>query len=245
MFDKYIPLFERSDWPIILRPLWSQYFFENIPDEKKTDSWYSQKKAWLQLVIDLLAKKQIYIDPTGTNDDKTREKIDTVVIHHSYSKGEVMEKSNSEIVSWINALQLIRLYADYYSNSGLDESGQLTYSEFNKPIFSGHFLNEEQTFIAYHWLVFPDGGSMQTLKDEYVGWHAGKINAKSIAICLVGDFSQVPPSSQMLVSVNQIIEIYKSKYKISKILGHGEIMNTECPGKTFYGDNGWKRNLCN
>lgn len=232
-------IFESPNWAILMRPIWKEYFFEEIAQELKTNEWKEKKNAYVSLVLNLLKQKQVYISKVGVNDDNLRSEIKQIVLHHSHSDGILLEQTNQEIFEWINALQLIRQYGDYFSN--------LLYNEYNKPIYSGHYLNGEQIFIAYHWLVFPDGEIIQALKDEYLGWHCKGNNFNSIGICLVGDFTdpQIPkPSNKQINSLNKLIAHYKEKYLIQNVSGHRELLlSTTCPGNWFLGENGWKKDI--
>lgn len=240
--EKFIPLFQRPDWPLIMRPHLSPYFYEDLSEDQKTEKWRQEKIAWINLVITLLQENKICLAEKGQNEDIKWRPIDTIVIHHSHSDKLLLEKSHDEIIEWINALQLLRLNADYASNPKLNDIGELIYEEeFNKTIYSGHYCQDKQNFIAYHWFVFPNGSKTQINQDKYFTWHAGsKVNPNSISICLLGDFTNESPNELMLNTTKELIAEYRSKYLVKNIIGHGEVMSTSCPGQTFYGNDGWK-----
>ena len=230
-------ILQKPDWPIAMRPIWAKYFFDNIPEELKTEAWRAEKRTWIELVQEKLETNNIYISPIGVNDDETRKEITKIIIHHSHSDGVTLTQTNNQILEQINALQLIRQYGDYFSNPG--------YSECGKPIYSGHYFNEKQIFVAYHWLVFPDGEIIQTLDDKYIGWHAKGNKVDSIGICLIGDFTNsetLKPTIKQIESTKNLIKKYQNKYKASQVFGHRELLvnHTTCPGSEFLGINGWK-----
>lgn len=238
--NQIISILKKPDWSFVMRPIWAKYFFDNIPDGLKTETWRTEKRAFIELVQERLETSNIYISPTGVNDDDTRKEITKIIIHHSHSDGVVLTQTNSQILEQINALQLIRQYGDYFSNPD--------YSECGKPIYSGHYFHGKQIFIAYHCLVFPDGEVIQTLEDKYVGWHAKGNNRDSIGICLIGDFTNsrtLKPTTKQIESTKSLIKKYQNKYPNSEVFGHRELLanHTTCPGTEFLGVNGWKNQL--
>ncbi len=167
------------------------------------------------------------------NDDD-RQPITTVVIHHTVSNPDAS-------YAFLNAFDLLRLYVPLWKD-GVFGKGAIS---------SGHSYNKRESFIGYHFLVREDGSYEQILKDEHTGFHAGDYptNCRSIGVAIAGDFTNKPPSE---AAINSVAKISKS-YNPSIVLGHGEVIitktgkrvDTECPGKTFYGPNGLKENLLN
>lgn len=159
--------------------------------------------------------------------DDERKPIDTVVIHHT-------SRTSETPLSVMEGIHLLNLYASQFSMEGK--------SYFGKPIFSGHEKEGKQTFLAYHYIVMPDGSFEQILKDEYIGWHCGnwEYNCKSIAISIHDDLDEKEPTPQAIETVKKLI----AKYNPKEILGHREIKpSTTCPGNKFLGENGWKKKL--
>lgn len=135
---------------------------------------------------------------------------------------------------------LLRLYVPVYRSSAFKINDEF------QAISSGHFYDGKQVFFGYHHLIRSDGSSIQVLKDDYTGFHAGHYptNCRSIGIAIIGgDLSDKEPSDEVINRVAQITKSYQPLY----IVGHGEVSNnvgkTECPGNTFYGENGWKNKL--
>ena len=112
--------------------------------------------------------------------------------------------------------------------------------------------------IGYNWLITPNGTLYQgrafrrnptsgAILMDVQGAHARGANAKSIGVCMIGDYtSQLPAASglrkfvelfswkahQMALDVLSTGPIKSIRYNI--ISGHRDISNTACPGDTFY-----------
>ena len=69
------------------------------------------------------------------------------------------------------------------------------------------------------------------------GAHAGvaDFNQHGIGIVLIGNFEKEPPTAAQTASIKRLVGILKREYGIveSKIVGHGDVKATECPGKHF------------
>lgn len=222
-------------------PLW--YLDKNVqmvfgllqdkPNELSDKNWKELKEQFKQWFSDLLKENKIILGEREEffNDDD-REQITIAVIHHTSTKANVD-------ANYINAINLINLYYPIYK-SGF---GKIN-NEF-QPISSGHFYNNKQTFIGYHYLVFEDGKTLQVLKDSYVGFHAGdyKTNCKSIGIAVVDDLENISPTEKAISSIKDIIRKYTT---IQKVIGHKEVIYNEkqvdtlCPGNKW---DDWKSGL--
>ncbi len=96
--------------------------------------------------------------------------------------------------------------------------------------------------IGYHYIIGNGTGSkdgeVETGRVEYeAGAHAIGYNAKSIGICLVGNFDTDKPTPAQMASLENLVKDIMARHKIpvSKVLGHGEVKGaaTVCPGKNF------------
>jgi len=70
------------------------------------------------------------------------------------------------------------------------------------------------------------------------GAHAPGSNSKSLAVCVVGDFSARPPDNSTLLVLLDLIWSLTVAFNIpaNQVFGHCEVMRpgyTECPGKAF------------
>lgn len=98
--------------------------------------------------------------------------------------------------------------------------------------------------IGYHFVIgngngMADGEVEQTFrwKQQLQGAHAGvaDYNQHGIGIVLIGNFEKAPPTSAQASAVKQLVGILKREYGIPrvKVVGHGDVKPTECPGKLF------------
>lgn len=62
-------------------------------------------------------------------------------------------------------------------------------------------------------------------------------NEHGIGICLVGDFTDAPPSAQQLAATARLVAYLMDACDVrpENVLGHGQVpgTNTECPGRSF------------
>ena len=222
-----LDIFKKPTWYIELADTIEHYFYnDHARSSQESDEWNAERAAFVDQVAALFESGSIALGSEGPYWDANRKVVDSVIIHHT---------GNSPDVSlWrLEALGLLRLYASAYLN---EKNGA-----YGKAIWSGHFYQERQTFIPYHYLVYPDGKIINILKDEYTGWHAGpKYNPRSIAICFHDRLNDHEPSQTAREAVKQIIR----RYGPVELLGHGEAMpDRSCPGVLFYGEKGWKGKL--
>jgi hypothetical protein len=223
----------------LLRPDWYLYFYNQLDeyfyhyDENKIGKekeWSEKKKSIVETIIDSRLKNKIYLGDKGNDFDSERKKIDTIVIHSTSTNPE---NDYTNKIEYLDSLTLIRLYCREYSSKQRDYYG--------KPIYSGHYFNNKQVFIPYHYLIEKNGKIYHILKDKYIGWHAGNwdINCRSISIAFIGSFKDSEPTEIALLSARKIIQ----KYPNSKVIGHPEIVQTNCLGNNFLNNTQWKNKL--
>jgi len=98
--------------------------------------------------------------------------------------------------------------------------------------------------IGYHFVIgngqgMPDGKIEPTSRwtKQLAGAHAGHNaqNENGIGICLVGDFTDVPPTPKQLASVKDLVAVLSKEYAIGprNIVPHSELRATQCPGRLF------------
>lgn len=231
-------IFRRHDWYIHLEPEINQYFIEyNIQKNKLSiqdfENLKTKREKFIEKVeshLDLI-KKNLVQDIEGVF-DTDRKIIDTIVIHHTSRHWRTS-------ISKIETIHLLNLYVrEFLTDPKLR----------GKKLFSGHVYNKQQTFFAYHYIIFNDGSYINPLKDEYIGWHCGNhdYNTRSIAISIHDDLYEKFPNKNVIKTLKLLIQKYKIKYNSDniRILGHREIKpTTDCPGNKFLGNNGWKNLL--
>lgn len=92
--------------------------------------------------------------------------------------------------------------------------------------------------IGYHYVIRKDGTIERGRPRQYTGSHAYGFNSRSIGINVVGDFMSGQPTDEQLNSlVNllaDLVEIYELEVSDEHILGHRDLMSTDCPGDNLY-----------
>ncbi len=98
--------------------------------------------------------------------------------------------------------------------------------------------------IGYHFVIgngqgMVDGEVESTFRwrEQLEGAHAGvsRYNQQGVGICLVGNFDLHPPTEAQVASLRQLIAWLSREYEIpvQRVLGHGQLKATACPGKYF------------
>jgi N-acetylmuramoyl-L-alanine amidase len=96
--------------------------------------------------------------------------------------------------------------------------------------------------IGYHYVIgngtYSGDGEIETGRTEAEdGAHCSVdgMNRKSIGICLVGNFDKDKPTPAQMEALERLCRdiIERHKIPVSKVLGHGEVAATNCPGKNF------------
>ncbi len=105
-------------------------------------------------------------------------------------------------------------------------------------------------YVGYHYVIEENGEIIQTRGLDEIGAHAvncgcktdqsgdkaGKINAHSIGVCLVGQLHIIPPTDAQKKSFHDVVWAIQRSYG-SKFLMHREVKSTSCPGidlRTIY-----------
>lgn len=208
-----------------IKPMLDKYFRED--EEGKSEEFIKEKRAFIQMVGDMLEDGKVKLGQPLENFDEGRLPVDTVVIHHS----ETAETAN---LNYINGIHLFTLYI-------IPAFDNPENSNYGKPVYSGHYDEKgNQVFYGYHYIIRPDGTYKKVLKDEHIGYHARGVNANSVGITIIGSYDKKRPSSSAIKTVKEILETYPGK----RVVGHREVTpDTDCPGDTFFGENGWKKEL--
>lgn len=89
-------------------------------------------------------------------------------------------------------------------------------------------------YVGYHFVIFADGWTKQTRRENEIGSHTIP-NEGKIGICLTGNFEIEMPTSAQLASLQELLERIKKDYQLddSVIFGHGEKNKTLCCGKNL------------
>jgi hypothetical protein len=116
-------------------------------------------------------------------------------------------------------------------------------------ITRGHRLRLHTEDAGYHFII--NNGQAEGTRDgqitptpRWYGQRGGahclvdrhpEFNSGGIGIALVGHFNQYRPSANQMASLERLVILLRARYEIPLdcIYGHGELKNTECPGRLF------------
>jgi N-acetyl-anhydromuramyl-L-alanine amidase AmpD len=98
---------------------------------------------------------------------------------------------------------------------------------------------------AYHFFITADGVIYQTNKLETVSDHAYRLNQESVGVCFAGNFTDaIPPAAQMEAGAQLCAWLLGAlRLPTSKIVGLGEFVNTQSPGRQWLKGERWKEKL--
>ena len=87
---------------------------------------------------------------------------------------------------------------------------------------------------GYHYICRFDGTIERGRPENTVGAHAGATaNGDSIGICLAGHLTKHDPTEAQVIALVELIKDIFKRYGELAIIGHEEVMATDCPGKKF------------
>ena len=87
--------------------------------------------------------------------------------------------------------------------------------------------------VAYHYLITPNGRVWKVRDPDDVGHHAGNwgVNKRSVAVCVVGDFSKHRPTRSQVRSLDVLVRRLQSERKIKSVIPHSYCRATLCCGE--------------
>lgn len=91
--------------------------------------------------------------------------------------------------------------------------------------------------IGYNFCVGGTGDVYEGRGWDVQGAHAPRYNNRSTGICIIGDYMQVLPTSEMMEAAKSLIQCGVDRGSIAadyKLLGHRQVRDTLCPGDTLY-----------
>lgn len=92
--------------------------------------------------------------------------------------------------------------------------------------------------IGYHYVIRKDGTVEKGRPDWTVGAHAYGENWHTIGIHLSGDFSVAEPTDAQIESTAMLLANLCTDYGLpidaEHIVGHRDLMSTDCPGDNLY-----------
>ena len=94
--------------------------------------------------------------------------------------------------------------------------------------------------IGYHYVIRKDGTIEKGRPDWTVGAHAYGENWHTIGIHLSGDFSVAEPTEAQIESTAMLLANLCTDYGLpideDHIVGHRDLMSTDCPGDNLYNE---------
>lgn len=99
-------------------------------------------------------------------------------------------------------------------------------------------ISQSWSGIGYHFVVRKDGTIERGRPVWAIGSHAYGYNAHSIGIHLSGDFERAEPTLAQIEMASMLIANLCADYNLpidkSHVVGHCDLMATDCPGKNLY-----------
>jgi hypothetical protein len=102
--------------------------------------------------------------------------------------------------------------------------------------------NRDLPGITYHFCVTDGGRAFQTQYLETVSAHARAHSGDSVGVCLIGDFTSMPPPNVQLATTAPLLAQIALQLGLTadQIFGYSEIVTTGSPGATWPA---WKNRL--
>lgn len=101
----------------------------------------------------------------------------------------------------------------------------------------GWHLSNGWSGIGYHYVIRKDGTIERGRPEWAIGSHAYGENSHTIGIHLSGDFEQAYPTDKQIEKLAMLIADIADRYGIpidhNHVVGHGELMSTDCPGNNL------------
>lgn len=87
--------------------------------------------------------------------------------------------------------------------------------------------------IAYHFYVDKLGGVTKGRELEWSGGHTSGYHYNSVGVCFEGNFERDTMSEAQKAAGKELVRYLHSVYPDAKIVSHGELNATACPGANF------------
>lgn len=87
---------------------------------------------------------------------------------------------------------------------------------------------------GYHFVILPDGTIERGRPEWALGSHTKGHNNEAIGINVVGDFAKTEPTEAQIKSLVNLLKHLKAKYSKTQVVGHRDLMATDCPGNNLY-----------
>jgi len=87
--------------------------------------------------------------------------------------------------------------------------------------------------LSYHYVIH--GGVIFQINDiDKLTYHCKGYNARSIGICVIGNYEDKLPPQDDLTALTGLIKTLNFSVPGVKVLGHRDVRNTICPGKKLH-----------
>lgn len=97
-------------------------------------------------------------------------------------------------------------------------------------INNGRGAPNGQVEVGWRWVDQREGAHCRVDQNDDNYW-----NEHTIGICLVGNFENERPTAAQYDSLARLVRFLMARYHIpwSRVKGHGEVDQTQCPGRNF------------
>lgn len=98
-----------------------------------------------------------------------------------------------------------------------------------------HISAKKYPGIAYHFVICPDGRTLQCNPVRACTLHNGFNNEAALGICLIGNFEKAPPTPAQITAAQHLCLALKCELPaLLYCTGHGEYKgHLVCPGRLF------------
>jgi len=101
--------------------------------------------------------------------------------------------------------------------------------------------------IGYHFFIRADGTILTTAPLEAVTYHTRRFDQHAAGLCLAGRFDAAPPPEAQLEATAALAAYLCGRLRIHAalggIVGHNELVQTECPGAQWQAGARWRERL--
>lgn len=88
--------------------------------------------------------------------------------------------------------------------------------------------------VGYHKVIYDDGTIMNGRPESTVPASVKDHNKATLAVCVTGNFEVDHPTTFQLISLELVIQEWRTKWPGVKIVCHRDLAATLCPGKNLY-----------
>lgn len=214
-------------------------------------AWFATALQNAEVVLSAVTAGYNDDDRAGEYQGKDPRDITDIVVHHT--------GIDRELSIWeLEAAGLLLLYLPHFMDC--NPNSFITWLKSTHPDLadrpapaSGHYVIRDgesiQSFVGYHYAIYPDGRVVKLLRHDHTAFHAGNFltNITSIGIAFVGNFSHSAPTQAAKNAFLILIETLKTqqsglaedsgmKLHDGNVYSHAQKKldgNTICPGDWF------------